>query len=1478
MIRENLPLVLLGIEMKIRFTTAFLILQLLVTAYTSGQNVFRFEHIGTEQGLSQNTGMSILFDSKGFMWIGTWNGLNRYDGYEFKVFKGQAENIRIFTNNRVTKIWEDRRGFIWVETYDGYYHYFNPESETFSTVPQYESNVTSNNKITCFLQYADDIILLGSSNAGIYLLRYDPEKGTYAASQYLDRGNYALSNNNVRFIHSDKNRNIWIGTKKGINFLSGTDIIKQQLNFQHQFVNASFTAFCEGDNELWFGTGEDGIIIFDRTTSEFHFINKKTTPEIPSDKISHVYRTTTGRYILGFSGSGIMISDVNGKNWTSLPFHGKTLTGIYEDRFHQVWLTALEFGVTRVDTKTLTSGYYVLTPEESKHLTDLERPQFYEDKENNLWIGLHGGGLGLYQRQTDQFRFFRNDPKDPNSISSNIIHSIAEDNTGQLWLGTGQFLGGIEKVILENPGFKHQLLEKDRVDMLDNVVRAIMEDRNHYLWVATKAGRLHLFDNDLKKVAIFDSLRGIGKESVRNNTYSLFNDRDGYMWIGTKGDGLTVSTQPVQGTAEHYQRIHYKRFKFSSDDTTSLGNNNIYSICQDSAANIWVGTYGNGLSLIKNPHEKDVKFIRINQQNSNLSSNLVRYLLVDRFGNLWVATAFGLNLLEKKNIESGNYHFSTFFRNPEDNNGLSYNDVIHIFEDSKGRFWLGTFGGGADLLEFQSGQKVSFKHFTSENGLSNDVIFGILEDNRGNIWFSTENGLIKLNEEKGNIEIYNKYNGLNFNNFSENTCFKRKDGTLCFGGYMGFEVVYPENLIPGQFKPRIELTNFLLFNKEVPINHSGSPLKKNISFTEKVTLRYNQSSFSINFSALDFLDPGKVNYSYILENFENDWNIVGNQHKATYTNLSPGRYVFRVKSLRSNGLEGSEERTLIIHIRPPWWKTIPAYLAYLIILVTVILSISKTATRLSRYRNELLVEKKVNELKLQFFTNISHEIRTPLTLIIGPIEDMLSMTGISPKNRTLMEIIRKNAKRMLYLTSQLLDFRKIQNNKMVLKIKEIDIVVFAREIFESFIPLAKHKGIHYTFQADFESSKIFADPSKLDTIIYNIISNAIKFTSQGKRVGLKIMNNEAENSVDICVSDEGPGIPQKNLSDIFSRYTILSNRDFAGTGIGLSLSYELAKLHKGDILISSIEGEGSTFTIRLLKGRDHFSEVALVQTGEMNGQEIHFRHQEEEMEVGKPEEIPGTSNDAPNKNVLLIVEDNQEILNYVSQGLKSLFTCLEAKNGEEGLHIARNMNPDLIITDIMMPGMNGMEMTRKLKEEFSTCHIPVIMLTSKVEMSDQIAGIETGAEAYIIKPFNMEYLKAVAGNLLHQRMKVIAHYTGRKDIGLESVKVATRDDEFLKKIIMFIEENYDIEFSMDTLAASCCVGRTVFYNKVKGLTGLGPLEFTRKVKLKIASQLLEKGYNVSEVAYKTGFSDVKYFSRQFKAQFGVSPSKQKAVS
>ena len=1324
-----------------------------------------------------------------------------------------------------------------------------------------------------FLQYSDDIIVLGSSESGLYLLKYDDLQKSYNILQFTFKVDKSISDDRIKFIHRDSEKNVWIGTQKGLNFVLGDSIANSGILFSQKHSDLSFMSVAETPDEIWFGTEENGIMIYDKHTGDTRTLSVSNNIGLISDRITHLYYTRTGAMLAAFKDSGLMITADEGKDWKGVKFHSGNLDKVYEDHNNQLWLTAVEFGVTRLDLKSLETRFYVLTPEEIKPLTDLERPQFFEDSHGNLWLGLPANGLGLYYRESDSFKFYRNDPKDPNTISSNYIHCITEDNSGQLWIGTGQVLGGVERVILNNPAFKHYQLEKEPVDVLENVSRAILEDQNRYLWVAAKAGKIHLFDSTLKQIKTFYSLPGLGRESFRNITYTLFNDSRGYLWIGSKGYGLSVSTKPLDKLTPDYNNITFKRFTYSPDDSTSLGNNNIYSVCEDKSGNIWIGTYGNGLSLIRNTDRTDPEFLRINQQNSNISSNLIRHLLIDSNGNLWVATTFGLNLLERADIEADNYRFKIFLKNPSDDKSLIYNDVIHIFEDSKNRLWFGTFGSGVDMFERPEGNNISFRHYVSDAGPGYGIIYGILEDRFGKIWLSTENGLICLDPENSETEIFNNYNGLGFNSFSENTCFRRSDGSLVFGGYLGFETVDAGKLASRNTGSKIELTKFLLFNKEVTTGQKDSPLNKSISFSDELKLRYFQSSFSIDFSALDFLDPEKVQYTYILDNFEDTWNNIGNQHRATYTNLSPGKYTFRVKSIMNEGKSVSPERTLNIRIAPPWWRTPPAYILYALLIGLITVFVYNTITRINRYKNALVIEKKVNEVKLQFYTNISHEIRTPLTLIIGPLEDMMAEKTVPPVNRLQMGIMLKNAKRMLHLTNQLLDFRKIQNNKMILKIRELDIVAFTKEIFESFSPLARHKGITCTLNSDFTSYKIFADPKKLDIMIYNIISNAIKFTGTGKKVTIRISESEETNSIDISVTDEGPGIPQKDLSDIFTRYTILSNQDLAGTGIGLSLSYELARLHRGDIMISSTVGSGSTFTIRLLKGTDHFLNAPGIDLEELTS-DAEYTHIKDYTEVFGEEKRIHLA-DPADKNLMLVVEDNQEILTYICQSLKSFFNTIGAKNGEEGIHLAKTMNPDIIVTDIKMPGIDGIEMTRRLKEDFATSHIPVIMVTSKSDLKDQIEGIETGAEAYIVKPFNMEYLRTVASNLLSQRSKVFKYFLNNKPDEKETIKIGSKDSEFLGNIVKYVEEKYTTDISISNLADHCNVSRTVLYNKIKGLTGFSPVEFIRGMKMNIALKLLENGYNVSEAAYKTGFSDVKYFSKLFKAQFGYSPSRHK---
>jgi len=1459
---------------KALLTTFLAVALMCLHGSLSGIEIDRFEYLTTDDGLSQNTVTSILCDSKGFMWFGTWIGLNKYDGYSFKIFQNDLSNPGMLPNNRIVSIWEDKKQFIWFETYDGYYHYFNPQNEEFSTLPKYMVNLEEKySKITCFFQFSDDEIWLGSSNSGVYRLVFDEKTGTYFHNQFLSRGQYSISNNDIRFITSDNYQNIYIGSKNGLNVLKREDIEKGNFYFQHFFADMNFTSAIASKNELWFGTENSGLVHYDLRSRVFYVYDTKNSA-LRSNYIDVIKTSSEGNILIG--STFLYIIKHNDQTWMTIPVDGTRIDKIFEDYKGLLWVTTGKFGVQQIDQNTGKSRHFDLTPENYKYLSDKERPYFFEDSNKNFWICVHGGGLALFQRDSETFRFFRNNPSDPKSISSNTVMCIAEDKTGTLWVGTS-LQGGVNKIIFKNPAFNSVQTNREFDDFSENIIRAVLEDRNENIWIASKGGQIKILDpyshqpiaQQLKYP--FPSLGGLVY-----NVYSMFQDSHGYIWLGSKGAGIAVSTTPVLRGA-NYSNLSFHRYENIENDSSSLCNDNIYCIDEDKQGRIWFGTYGGGLCFTQPTDHSALKFSVVNSKNSNLSNDMIRNIRIDSDNNLWVATTFGLNRLRINSLENGSYNFETFYHDPTQSGSISYNDVVHIFEDSGHNFWFGTFGGGVEFLDHNKVDHKTFVHLTEYNGLSNNEVFGVVEDRLGHIWFSTENGLSRFDPRTQSFENFNKSNGLSSNEFSENTCLLTQRGRLIFGSSKGIEIIEPEKIVTREYPLKVTFTNFQLFNKDANVSSPGSPLSKAIAYSDKIELKYNQSSFSFEFSALNFLDESKTQYAYFLENFDKAWNYVGKERKATYTNLKPGEYIFRVKAALWDGKWDNEETTIRVKITPPWWGSTVAFIIYLILFLVGSLFVSRIILRINTFRNELKVEKAVNEVKLQFFTNVSHEIRTPLTLILGPIEDLLADKKLPENFKSTLMLMQKNGKRMLYLLNQLLDFRKIQNKKMILKVCKIDVVEFTKNIFDNFIPLSQHNKIKYSFVEESHPEMVWADPHRIDSVIFNILSNAFKFTPLGESVIVTISENKKAGEVTIKVADGGPGIKTKDIPLLFNRYSILSGENIAnsGTGIGLNLSNEIVKMHGGEIRVESEPGSGSEFTIVLKTGNSHFH----------NQSNILFSNEEGEYSNGLLKEIISEESIDEKQNVsalsehehtILLVEDNLQILNYLSDILSFDFSIIKAKDGEEGLEMAMQYHPDLIISDIMMPIVDGIEMTRSLKENFDTCHIPVILLTAKSGIDDQILGIDSGAEAYVLKPFNMGVLKSIIANMLEQRKLILRKYRDNKEISVSDIKITSRDQEFMDKLIKYIERNYmDQDLSITKLVDFSCVSRTVFYNKVKSLTGLSPIELMRQIKLKIAAQMLLNGYNVNEAAINIGFNDTRYFSKQFKELFGDTPSNYK---
>jgi signal transduction histidine kinase/ligand-binding sensor domain-containing protein/DNA-binding response OmpR family regulator len=1444
---------------------------ILLTSTIYAAEIERFEYFSTNEGLSQSTVTSIHCDSRGFLWIGTMNGLNRFDGYNFKIYQNTVSDKEKLTNNRVVSIWEDRQNFLWFETYDGYYHYYNPRNEIFSTLPKYMVNLEEKySKINCFHQYSPTEIWLGSSNSGVYYLAYDSIADTYESNQFLSRGQYALSNNDIRFVVSDKEGNVYIGSKFGLNTLKVEDIKKQNFYFQHYFSDVNFTSAITINNEVWLGTEKNGLVVYNIDSKTFFNLNKDNSP-LKSNKIDLLKLSTQGNVLIG--SSDLFIYQPSAKRWLNVSLDGNTIDKLFEDCKGVLWVTTGKLGVQQVNQQNGLKKHFDLTTDKYNYLSDKERPYFYEDREKNLWICVHGAGLAQYIRSTDSFIFHRNNPSDPKSISSNTVMCMTEDRSGNLWVGTGM-QGGLNKVIFQNPAFKSIPFSEQYNDFMENVVRAVFEDSNENLWVSSKGGQIKIYNKYLEEITPRLRFPFTPSDGLVFNVYSIFQDRRGYIWLGSKGAGIAVSTQPVNASVKDYSKIKFVIYRNQPTDSTSLSNNNIYCIDEDSQGKIWFGTYGSGLSFTNPTDILNLSFVSLNSENSNLSANMVRDIAFDAKNNLWAATTFGLNKLSADSIKNRTFTFECFYSDPSNTKSLSYNDVVHIFEDSKQQMWFGTFGGGVNVMTSDS----TFKHFTTKDGLNNNDVFGITEDAEGYIWLSTENGISRFGPTNKSFENYNKSNSLGANDFSENTCCKTKKGKLIFGSVNGFEVIDPSKIVMREFSSHVTFTNFQLFNKDIDLTTVGTPLKKSITYTNELKLTHNQSSFSLEYSAMNFLDKSKTQFAYFLENFDNEWNYVGTERKATYTNLKPGHYIFRVKAALWNGNWDTKETQLKITILPPFWATKIAYIFYLVVFLLSTFFISRGVIRNSSIRNQLKVEKAVNEVKLQFFTNISHEIRTPLTLILGPIEDVLADKKFPAEYKSTLQLMQKNGQRMLHLLNQLLDFRKVQNKKMLLKVAPVDIVEFTQNIYNNFIPLAQHKQIQFNLQTLAKPENVWVDPHRMDSVIFNILSNAFKFTPSGKNISVAIDQNLDRHEVYIKIIDSGKGIKSKDIPLIFNRYTILSdeNSTNTGTGIGLNLSNEIVKLHGGEIKIESVHGKGSEFCIVLKTGTSHFANNPNVVLVDKNNGD--YVDQNLTIDISSTFDIDEELNAKikGEKQTILVVEDNLQILKYIADALSARFSVITAQNGKEGLDVALQFNPDLIISDVMMPVIDGIEMTRLLKENFDTCHIPIILLTAKSGIDDQILGIESGAEAYILKPFNMQMLKAMILNMLEQRKLILSKFKDKADIDVSSIKINARNKDFLNNIIKYVEENYtDPNLTINSLVEYSCVSRTVFYNKIKSLTGLSPIELMRQIKLKIAAQMLANGYNVNEASFNIGFNDSRYFSKQFKELYGESPSQYK---
>lgn len=1353
---------------------------ILFASFLSAQEV-RFRHLTINDGLSQNAVFAILQDSKGFMWFGTKDGLNKYDGYSFTIYQHNAFDSTSISDNYITTLFEDSRGILWIGTLNGGLNCFHRETESFQRI--FYSDPGNNTSLVLSInEDRSGNIWIGTRGDGLFRLKLSFVDGriiinNYKQFVYNSDDINSISNNIVTALFFDSNETFWVGTENDLNkfdyekeiFLR-YPIHTKNPETQSSFQGKSISAIYESKaGILWLGT-LSGLVKFNRQDGSY-----KLYPHM-----FEVYRYGWGAILS-------IIEDFSGKLWLSSPA-----------------------SLMRFDPDYLSYNYFKNDPNDNHSISYNSISSSFVDKTGILWFGTSGMGISYFDSKLNRFSTFFDKKHTTSRVSGFSVSAVLEDKQGFIWIGTA-ILSRWNRKTGEYKSFE---ISSYFPDTFGNVaVWSIMESSNGFTWFASEAG-LFRYDPLTEKARQYKLDLPDGSDKQHKRVCTVFEDRNGIIWTLTE-NFLSRLIDADKGIFEH---IRYN-------------NNPPYS-------------------------------------------ELVRPVIYqDSKGIYWLGTKDGL-----LRFDYGNQSFKKYINDPKNPASLNNNLVKSICEDpfQPDKFlWIGTGGGGLNKFNTEEG---TFIHFTEKSGLPNNVVYGVLSDDNGNLWLSTNKGLSRFSINESSFRNFNVSDGLQSNEFNTGAYFKSKNGEMFFGGIYGLNYFYPEKISDNPFIPDVVITDFRIIGG--PDSETESTIREKNTSADQIILSYANDIIQFEFAALDYSAPGKNQYAYKLENFNKDWIYSGTVRTATFTNLSPGEYIFRVKGSNNDGVWNEAGTSIKLIITPPWWNTWWAYILYGLVFLSGLYFLRRYEMNRLKLKNQLRLEKvetdtlrKLDHLKSQFFANISHEFRTPLTLILGQVESVMS-SSIETKEKGKLQVANRNARRLLTLINQLLDLSKLEAGSMELNSEKHNIVSFLKSLFFSFESFAESNKIKLSFISESENIPVVFDPDKMEKVFYNLLSNAFKFTSENGEI--KVIINLKTGLVDICVKDTGIGIPADRLQHVFDRFYQVDNsltREHEGTGIGLALAKELVELHNGKITVSSMEGEGTEFTVSL-PTVDKKDADKLLETEDYSYKEI-------DKDFSITEEIIAEQNHQSGKSkIILVVEDNNDVRSYIREQLENDYRIIEACNGEEGIRSARNEIPDLIITDVMMPKMDGYQFSKAIRNDEKSSHIPIIMLTAKAGLDDKIEGLETGIDVYLTKPFSAKELKVRVKNLILQREQLRKQFSTSTIIKPSEVTAVSVDKAFLEKTISLIEKHFENEkFGVEDLADGMNMSVSQLNRKLNALVGQPPGKLIQSLRLQRAADLLKQNAgNVAEVCYKVGFNDQAYFSRAFKKQFGCSPSEYRSVN
>lgn len=1436
-----------------------------------------FKHYGSENGLPQHTITDILQDEKGFMWFSTWDGLSKFDGYTFTTYHLPSGNITASKSSRIDHLYEDTYNNIWALSYDYQAFRFNVETASFLGTNAIEASEGKSFAANQIIPLESGKVWLLSEKDGCIVII----DSLFNAEVYNTR-NKNLTDNKVHAVHEDKAGNSWLLTNRGLTMVPAEG--EEPLFYFHPLStdrlkeNASFFSTMEIGDEVWFGSGNGVIWRYD--LNEDTFVQLSTA--ISSDIISMSEISSEKILILSNQSGFVIYNTHDGKmeyynSDTQHAIKSDRFVTSYIDRSRNIWLETDELGVSMFNPYT--SQYTHFTPFIESTESNVFLPNFFifEDKEDRLWVHPRGGGFSLFDQTNNRLIPFYNDHTSSSWMFSNMMHSAYSDKQGNLWMCTRSH--GLEKVIFYDKSKFTSIQPSDDIhSTISNEVRPIYEDSYHNIWTATKDGRIRLFDQEMEEKGILNDRGDIGGGiPLEGIAYCITEDSDRNIWIGMKGEGVYKLERRAGGN--NFQISHYKN---DPGNKYSLSDNNVYSIYEDKNKNIWIGTFGGGLNLIVHGDTEGKIINHLNELTSYPFNHAdrVRIITSNNKGHICVGTTLGFMMFDADFESPNEIDFKIYTRKAVDEYSLGANDIIDIITTKSGETYIGTFGGGISMIKETDdhGFPLTFDTYNTSHGLPSNIILSIQEDGTGNLWISSEGSLTKFNRQEETFENFSEIKRLMKRyNFSENSSYCLKDGRMLLGYSHGIFMFDPENVKNNTFHPYLALVQFRLFNRALPISPEG-PLYKSINLIDRLQLKHNQNFISLEFAALDYTDPENILYAYKLDGFDKEWIYSGNQRIANYTNLSRGKYLFRVKSTNSDGVWTNNERTLAIEVLPPYWATGWAYLVYAILTIGALFVTFRILYAFYRMRNKIVWEKQESEIKTRFFTNISHEIRTPLTMIVSPIENLIQSASTPDPVKKQLLLVSKNTQRLLNMVNQILDFQKLEQSPLI--VSKIAIGPFVENLFGNYIQNAQLKNIAYHFDNRVGDQLLWVDAEAVEKIVVNLLSNAFKFTPPGKSIHVSLFHDKDE--VVLQVKDAGVGISKERMSRLFRRFESF-NEDASkpSTGIGLSIVKEMADKHSARIEVESEEHKGSRFAVIFRKGTSHF------------GTDVTIDDSYQPLTIDETQK--GTTKDIiaaiPCEEIsdhpsVLVVEDDDDLRLFIRSILEDVYEVHEASNGKEGLEKALDLIPDFIISDIMMPEVDGIELLEKVRSNIHTSHILFLLLTAKTTLDSKLEGFKHGADEYITKPFSVSYFKARVKNLLQRRSELQHYYRNRSNsssVALLRAKESTdapfneKDLAFISAVNAFIESHLgNSDFVIEDMAVEMGMSRTVFFKKLKGLTGLAPIEYVRDVLMQHAAEFLAKGeYAIKEVSYMVGMNDAKYFTKCFKKKFNITPSEYK---